>query len=433
MRKVLLFLLVAFSGCNAAVLTLSQPGFYQLGANLTLTPTASNDQIIRISASGVVLDFNGHFISQLNTTTGIDGILIDSNLSDVTIQNGVVRQVTGNGVSVSATTTNISIANMTFEACGTTAITGTIVRNFSIKDVHCVGCCSNSTSTNVILLTTVSNGVIKNCVIDSTVNVSPGTFSAMLIDGCNACNFESVAIQNCSAAGTTFNGLNDQVSSGCRFFDVKVKLNQAAGNFNGFSTTSTYAIYSNCSCIANSAGVLFNGFAIQQGASLCLFERCIVNNNINSAVRGSGFLIVGSSCSLIDCFSSHLFSQSTAFISEGFTIQSGSFASTLLNCIGSHQNDNTVHGMFVNSTQRHAILGGLVSRNVGGSDPTSFGVQDVSATQNLYVRLIAFNNGSTQTQQLVGVPAGSVNTIGATQTSNINSATLPWSSIPVAN
>ncbi|MBI2775533.1 hypothetical protein HYX58_05990 [Candidatus Dependentiae bacterium] len=433
MKKVILFLLVAFNSSNGTQLTIAQPGVYQLGSNLTLTPTASNDQIIRISSSGVVLDFNGHFISQLNTTTGIDGILIDSNLSDVTIQNGVVRQVTGNGLSISSTTTNITITNMTFETCGTTAITGTVVKNLYIKDVYCVGCCSNSTSTNVVLLTSVSNGSIKNCVIDNTINTSPGTFSGMLINGCNACNFESVTIQNCSAAGTAFNGLNDQICVGCQFFDVNVKFNQASGNFNGLSTTSTYGIYTDCSCVANTAGGLFNGFVIQPNASLCVLQRCLVNNNINNGVTGSGFLISGFSCTLIDCISSHLFNPSRNTASAGFLLQSGGAANTLLNCIGTQQSDNTVYGMFVNSTQRHAVLGGILMRDVGASDPTSFGVLEVSGIQNLYVRLVAYNNGQTQTQQLFNVAAGSVNTIPAVQTSNINSATLPWSSVPVAN
>jgi hypothetical protein len=434
-KNLFLFMIIVATRCNATLLTISQPGVYQLGTNITITPAASNDQIIRISASGVIIDFNGHVISQSNAITGIDGILIDSNLSDVTIQNGVVKNVTGNGLTLSSTTTHITIRNMSFENCSISAITTATVTNLFIQDINCVACCSNSTSTNVISLVNVSNSSIKNCIIDNTANLAGGTFSAITLSGCKGCNFESIIIQNCSGVGTTFNGINDQLSTGCRFTNVNTKLNHVNGNFTGLSTTSTFCTYTRCSSIGNTAGAAFNGFFIQQNANLCLFDQCIANNNQNSSGTGAGFSIAGSACTLIDCFASHLNNAAFNTTAVGFNVQSTGNANSLLNCIGSQQSDANTRGILVGSEQQNAIYGGFTIRNAATSDANSFGILDqTGATGNLYIRHLAFNNGATQANQLSGVPAGSTNTITPVpQTSNINNAIFPWSSVPVSH
>src|SRR6516164_8816620 len=88
---------------NATDLIISQPGRYLLGDNITSTPSTPGDNIINITSSDVVLDFDGKFISQANATANISGIVINPNLNDIVIQNGVIRNVTGTGLTLTST------------------------------------------------------------------------------------------------------------------------------------------------------------------------------------------------------------------------------------------------------------------------------------------------------------------------------------------
>ena len=70
--------------------TISKPGYYQLGADLTLT-SSSSAAIITITASNVTLDFGGHYISGPSSTPATTLIGVQSlNAGNLTIRNGTV-------------------------------------------------------------------------------------------------------------------------------------------------------------------------------------------------------------------------------------------------------------------------------------------------------------------------------------------------------
>ncbi len=77
---------------TSAPYTISAPGFYQLGANLSYAGNGSqNDAIITVNANNVTLDLGGHFLTgtSTNTATQLLGVYANER-SNLTLQNGTI-------------------------------------------------------------------------------------------------------------------------------------------------------------------------------------------------------------------------------------------------------------------------------------------------------------------------------------------------------
>ena len=109
---------------TTAPYTITKPGFYQLGANLTYAGNGSaNDAIITVAISNVTLDFAGHYISgpSTNSATQLYGVYANE-AGNLNIQNGTIAfcyigaLFTGNGT---ATSLNINqrVTNMLISYC----------------------------------------------------------------------------------------------------------------------------------------------------------------------------------------------------------------------------------------------------------------------------------------------------------------------------
>ncbi len=73
---------------NSLPYTISTPGDYVLGGNLTYN---GNGAAITFAVGNVTLDFNGHFISNLGAGVGNSGYgLYGSNRANITVQNGSI-------------------------------------------------------------------------------------------------------------------------------------------------------------------------------------------------------------------------------------------------------------------------------------------------------------------------------------------------------
>ena len=111
---------------NSVPYTISAPGFYQVGANLTYNGNGStNDAIITINANNVTLDLGGHYLSgpSTNTATTLTGVYSDGH-GNLTIQNGTVSHclvgialTDTSGSSGNATNINQKIRNLLVTHC----------------------------------------------------------------------------------------------------------------------------------------------------------------------------------------------------------------------------------------------------------------------------------------------------------------------------
>ncbi len=95
--------------------TITQPGAYRLGRNVAMSSSTNG---IVIQSSNVTLDLGGHTLDGANI--GIEGIVLDGALSNVTIQNGVIANWLNAGVysggddDINVTCKELEISNIGF-------------------------------------------------------------------------------------------------------------------------------------------------------------------------------------------------------------------------------------------------------------------------------------------------------------------------------
>jgi parallel beta-helix repeat protein len=77
------------------------PGVYFLPCDIVFNPYTTNQSAIVIDADDVVLDLNGHTLSQGNTNTLTFGVLINGH-KNVIIKNGTIKKFTQNGIRLNA-------------------------------------------------------------------------------------------------------------------------------------------------------------------------------------------------------------------------------------------------------------------------------------------------------------------------------------------
>lgn len=147
------------------------PGVYFLPSDITFNPSSLNQTAIVISSDDVVLDLNGHTLSQINKTSRAFGVLINGH-KNVTIKNGTIKNFTQNGIRINANSSIIWIDSIIGYNNGniaggqsTGAVSGTISQDIKI---------TNSTFTQNIGAGAVFGGVTKLYVDNSHFDDNTG-------------------------------------------------------------------------------------------------------------------------------------------------------------------------------------------------------------------------------------------------------------------
>jgi hypothetical protein len=433
---------------NATDLIISQPGRYLLGDNITSTPSTPGDNIINITSSDVVLDFDGKFISQANATANISGIVINPNLNDIVIQNGVIRNVTGTGLTLTSTDLRVRLVNMVFENCTTAGMsaTGTVgaITDLEIRQCRFLGCCSGaSAGTNVLALQTCNRVMINDCIIANSLSTSNTSLSCIALTSCSMCDVINVTIQNNSVSGAnSLTGIQESGTSLCNYSNITIRNPTASNTINGFlgSLGPINNSYSNCSIIGNQATALFQGFKIT-GTNNVFFRCKVIGNtvaNTTAAATNACFFPESSQSIYLDCIGSTLSVQGGANASSfGFNANTG-IDMIYSRCIASNNTSNSTGGIasgFITNTTNstHAVIDCLFSSNVGIT--TSSGANDVlgqATSHNLYTRNVAFNNSTNQNNQFLNLAGGSRTLPGAPATANIAGVNGAWTNVGVA-
>lgn len=456
-------ILFVFAKLYAPSLTISQPGFYQLSQTLAASPSSAGDAIILIAASNVILDLHGNPIVQNNATLGIDGVRINPGLTDVTIQNGVIRNVTGNGLAITSSDAQIQAINVMFENCGATGINADgsagAINNLAIAGCRFIGCGSNSTSTTILSLINCIDGSINECEIAGSSNSVSTTFAPCSILSSSLIVVNDLRIEDNVSTASFFAGFSDVANGACTFNEIVVQKNlDVTSTFAGFLISSLGSLYSNCLCTSNSNGVngSFYGFQItgSNNAQYNIFQNCGALSNISGAPLGLfGFFIDAPNNSFFNCFA---LSNTNFNTNAGNTASIGTltnvFASTVgfyLNgpvalfatldqCVGANNiggaNGGTTAGLILQrlngiNTVGNAIINGIFFNNLGAG---SRGIVSATNTFTLFSRNIGYQ-GSTGSAlaPLQNVPAGSITTPTAPATDNMNTAIIYWTNVSV--
>lgn len=423
-----------FEAIQSVELAITLPGTYQLGDFITTAPLGA-DTIITVSASDVTVDLGGMTISQTNGTLNVNGITVASGLSDVSIKNGVIRNVTGKGIVVDPSCTRIRINNMRIENCGAgaLALTGSSgsgqITNFEISDCGIFGGHTQPTTTAALYLDNCFNGVLQNILIaDIVTTVSLSCIESIGSENCIFTNvvvsndtstgslqgfnftkseqfiFNSCQVLNCSSTISTCTAFLIESSAGMNFNNCAARQSAAQLNaFAGFSLiSSTNNFFNDCASISNSGRGPIDGFVCSTGANQNVMTDCTVLANLATVGGASmiGFhgLNGANGNTLIRCLI--LYNQSVSANSTGILLEASAGSNWLFrDC--------------------------QFNRNSGGTG--SFGINDIPAAfTQLFFRNTAFNNGTVIANQIVGFPANAISTPAAPATSNINSITSPW-------
>ncbi|MBI2775535.1 hypothetical protein HYX58_06000 [Candidatus Dependentiae bacterium] len=443
-------------------LTITRPGFYQLGEDFLVSPTANGDAVIRVASSDVTIDFNGHFISQLNTTQNIAGVFINPALNDIVIQNGLIQNISGTGIVVTASDMRIEIINMTFTNCSAAALvadgTSGTINNLEIRSCIMSGCCSNGTDRNVVLLSRCNRSRMLDCVLDNTVNTLIGIntqttqFAMLSLASCSMCTFKNIWIQNnfFRAFGATgqipnVSLIQESGDNNCEFDFVLIRNNQcfntgtlgANNRFNGFAAPSVCDSnrYVNCQIVsnvmANSQSQDMNGFFGIWTNSIfdrCFIVSCSATNNLGlnglRTINGSNANVFNGCCAIGN--SSFPITGAT----DGFNCPDTN--SLFKSCIAAYNTSsvNTSLGFNLPQTPAHVVLyENIAHRNQGPTNAGSIGFSFSGTRASLVTRNIAYNNGTIAANQFVNVNSGSQIQITSDL---IQTVTAPWSNLAIS-
>ncbi len=422
----------------ATELTISFPDTYLVSDALVGTPTGT-DNLIAINASDVVLDLGGNVILQGNATANVDGIVISSGVTDVTIKNGIIRGVTGQGLRINPSCARIRLSNISFENCATRGAlffgTGGVIRNIELDNCRFFGCCSSGAADAAVFFTNCSQIQMSNCTVSNITNAAIGINAVNLVN-VSLSSFNNLVIQNNSASG--FNGISTTACLVNSFVNCIVRNNNATGSgCEGFILGLSAFNNSLVDCIAsqNSAVTTCTGFDINSTSTNNILRNC--QATLNSGAGVTGFAVVASSENIfIDCTAQgNVANGATPNRAVGFLLNNSSFI-TMLRALSGFNSalSGTAIGISLETAGNlnNAFIDCIAERNSGSAAATSFGFSRTVGTNNLFTRNVGYSNNTTAGNQLLGFPAGSLSTPVAPASNNIATITGSWTNISAA-
>ncbi len=330
---------------GGAMYTITNSGRYFVSSSLELDPANSRVAAIKVSANNVLINLNATTIYQKtsNTATGLIGIEVDSNVSNVYVTNGLIS--------------SLNVADGTEQNAGVVINSG--ANHIIFENVLVLGCTSDTAEVSGYLLNGCSNVKLIDCESNghtntkSTATNSTGTVNGFKLSSCDGC-----LLENCRANRNTS---ADQNSYGFRL---------ESSRYNKLLNCTAFNQISN----SNDTGDLAAGFYSNSGQSN-LFEKCESIGNTGGTHAGS----IGAGFILGDDTSNN----------EKFT--------SLLKCRAEGNSGGTGdgYGILVKSgvsfcEVRENILVGNTGSNSG------YGIYDQNTqanTNSVYIKNFAFSNG----------------------------------------
>ncbi|MBI2774408.1 hypothetical protein HYX58_00150 [Candidatus Dependentiae bacterium] len=448
--KILIVLILSYLGmqkCYADDLIIAAPGIYVLGDSIVSLPTAASN-VISVQSSDVVLDLGGYVVSLGNAQAGVIGININANLTDIVIQNGTVRSMTGTGILINSGCARLRMNNIIMENVNGSAVLASGAAASTINDIELRQSrffnCGTTGVTNIIAFSNCSRLQMSDCIIANTINTT-GTLNAILVNQSTMCDFTNITIQNIATPSGGFNGIAETTNNNSAFAGITIRNNIANGPLTCFSLSSSNNIYSGCLATGNvaSAGP-FSGVLVSGATSLNnLFSNVnFISNTANQLNSINAAFNIGSAQqTLLDCNALALnTSLAVSTTNLGYLLTANN--QIIVRCIGSNISStagtaSAGQGLNANATNTSVIVDCLFSKNTGSTTASGKAVNVISGANNLFARNIGFvcdTSGTGQATQFRNVPAGSViTTLASPQTSNLNSTTLPWSNLSLGS
>ena len=470
---ILFLLLFSFQETLPVLQTIDVSQRYTWGTDVSYIPAFSNDAIIQITVSNVIVDFQNHNFSQDPSSlafTGLSAIVVSPNLSNITLKNATIANITGTGIIIGAGCSQITIENITTLSCDLCAIdlegvAGNQISNSEISNCLISSCCqgsagnyplsivqcnqtnvdncrfyNNGNSLNqisVIKMDTYSQGVIQNIIASSNI----GGQSLITFDFANA--VQQVILQNCkifSSAATLpssttigYEVRNSATTSTNNIVQNCIMMNSQPSATNGTVTgfdlnNAQNFLISNCKFQNNQAQSNINGFSLSSG-SFNYIEDCQVSNNIctgNGSFTGFNANAV-STCKLAECTIFN--NQSTNANAFGINLTSCNLTDLSL-CTA--QNITTTNGQSIGiqllTCTNCSAKDCTTLRNSGQNANSSFGFNVVGGSGNIFIKNSSMGNGSNPGNHFYGL---NQNNTAAGPGTNTNGNANPWTNFGI--
>jgi hypothetical protein len=434
--KTMMLIVLLAAKALQGTFVIDTPGQYTLGGDLFEDPGVD---IILITTNGVLLDLEEHVLS-----SGLAGIRIDPNLSQIEIRNGQIIGV-DIGISIGSGCSQIAISEMTLINCllrgievlGTTAA---LDSQILFDDINLSNCSFGATGDFPIFISFGCNILMNKMRLLANGNASNSVSLVRTENSREIIMNDFVGLDNTGSA--TFIGFDFVNPKNCAFEGVVLANSSAvgsAGDFFGFRFTSTAEknVLSECIILSCTGAGIVTGYELNTDSQNNIFENCVAANLLGGSIIGFAVRGSGTPSNTVDnifnlCDSVNGEAVNASGLAIGFLISRADFG-TLARSAMSYNFASTGTGTgisFESGTggNRWTIAENNMVRNIGVSNANSFGIRVETGTDNLFIRNFAFNNGETAGNQFSGVPLGSQVQLNP---SNLNTSTEPWTNVAV--
>lgn len=269
-------------------LTITQPGIYCVGENLTINAQAGF--AVSIQSDNVILDLNDNQV--IGAGSGTSGVIINGK-NNIIIRNGSIRNMSLRGIGINIQG-NLSSQNVLIEQMelinDNVGLTMVNTRNWAI-----LNSVAFQNQSNGFLLTANSSGSISGCASNNNNNGFSGslnngiTFSNCtanfnVTNGFNAAGLRNSHFEECTAFNNQNNGFlflnsGNQVCDSCSLRNCTLEQNANIG----LQLTGNNHDVQDCTAKNNVHGFEIHG------------NNHIILNNIAQSNSTTGFLLAGSS------------------------------------------------------------------------------------------------------------------------------------------
>ncbi len=395
---------------------ISTPGSYALSEDIP--SNAASGQAISITSSNVILDLSGRSITFAGGTgTGINGITVAANLSNITIRNGIISGMNGSGVLINSGCLNINLEQLDINGCTTAGVNfagtaTTPLSGCSLTECHIRQCNGGTNPTYGVKLTYCNFLTATNC----SFNSNTATTAAQNCYGFYAIASQGSILTQCDARGNSATALAagfylDTGCSGTIFQQCTAHLNTSTATTNAGKAFGFYEQTTNnnrfelCKSFNNSAYAFAAGF-YGKNCSFNYWLNCSSYNNVITGTTGTagGF---GFICDTAPC-EGNIFDQCIAFSNKGST-DSASFGcgflldnstnSTIKGCTsqGNDGQTGTGVGIYIKSgCSRCCVQNNSIIANSSNTLAKAYGYWDASTpSTTLMTGNVAFANRDT--------------------------------------
>ena len=273
-------------GDNDSLFKITQPGSYYLTGNIT---GVTGKHGIEIVASGVTVDLNGFDLVGLTGMGAFDGVCVNvSNLSNIEVRNGSVRNWGDDGVDFRSTARTSIVRDVRSSG---NADNGIVVGS-SCTVIECL-----ANDNGLFGIATSTGSTVTGCTASNNGNAGISTGNANTITGCTAISNGNGGIGTVS--GSTITGCTASLNGAAGISAINgTTISGCTSYFNvgdGIAVTGQCVVIGN-TCSSNGNGG--NGAGILASGS----DNRIENNNCSGGDRGidvdgTGNIIIKNTCS----------------------------------------------------------------------------------------------------------------------------------------